>query len=98
MSYLNVIIMEWFTTIFCLQQPSKKGRSKPNYARPGTNSRKRAQVEYKSAANDKTVKQLLGELYGDRVYLEKLLKETGKFYYNEGGGAVGNLFLYQNVK
>lgn len=29
------------------------------------------------AGNEKTIKQLLGELYGDRQYLEKLLKETG---------------------
>ena len=27
--------------------------------------------------NDKSIKQLLGELYKDKEYLEKLLEETG---------------------
>lgn len=31
----------------------------------------------RSPGNEKTIKQLLGELYGDRQYLERLLKETG---------------------
>ena len=31
-----------------------------------------------SPGSEKTIKQLLGELYGDRQYLEKLLKETSK--------------------
>ncbi|XP_021361943.1 tetratricopeptide repeat protein 25-like [Mizuhopecten yessoensis] len=30
----------------------------------------------RSPGNEKTIKQLLGELYGDRQYLERLLKET----------------------
>ncbi|KAJ8307020.1 hypothetical protein KUTeg_015104 [Tegillarca granosa] len=30
----------------------------------------------RSPGNEKTIKQLLGELYGDRTYLERLLKET----------------------
>ena len=63
-----------------LQQPSKKKGMKISYARPSTNSRRKQQKpQYKSVVNDKTVKQLLGELYGDRVYLEKLLKETGNY-------------------
>lgn len=30
-----------------------------------------------SGSRDKTIKQLLGSLYADREYLEKLLKEEG---------------------
>lgn len=34
-------------------------------------------------ALEKTVKQLLGELYGDKIYLEKLLKEIGVYFHLE---------------
>lgn len=49
------------------------------YGRPASNRelRNRKKEPPKSAAKDKTIKQLLGEMYGDRVYLEVLLKETG---------------------
>ncbi|XP_033733348.1 tetratricopeptide repeat protein 25-like [Pecten maximus] len=38
--------------------------------------RKRKFDVNRSPGNEKTIKQLLGELYGDRQYLERLLKET----------------------
>ena len=31
------------------------------------------------APSKKTVKQLLGELYADKEYLEKLMEDSGKF-------------------
>lgn len=34
-----------------------------------------------SGKKDKTIKQLLGSLYADREYLEKLLKEEGKYFW-----------------
>ena len=39
--------------------------------RPGTRQNQTKQPP-KSAQSDKTVKQMLGELYGDKMYLEKL--------------------------
>ncbi|KAK2150784.1 hypothetical protein LSH36_389g01003 [Paralvinella palmiformis] len=67
--------LSFFTAL--IEQTSKKKGAKASYARPSTNSRrKQKKPQYKSVVNDKTVKQLLGELYGDRVYLENLLKET----------------------
>lgn len=47
------------------------------YGRPGMQTQKKLEVS-RPAGNEKTIKQLLGELYGDRQYLEKLLKETGR--------------------
>lgn len=40
---------------------------------------KAKRVITRTARNEKTVKQLLGELYGDKQYLEKLLLETGNW-------------------
>ena len=37
----------------------------------------KAKVERKPVASEKTVKELLGELYADKEYLEKLLKDPG---------------------
>jgi len=44
--------------------------------RPTTAPRKR-RTGPTSPQTEKTIRQMLGELYGDRMYLEKLLKETG---------------------
>lgn len=33
-----------------------------------------------SGHKDRTIKQLLGSLYADREFLEKLLKEEGRFF------------------
>jgi len=43
--------------------------------RPSTVPRRKRNME-RSAQNEKTIRKMLGELYGDRKYLEKLLKET----------------------
>lgn len=43
--------------------------------RPSTVPRRKRNLE-RSAQNERTIRQMLGELYGDRKYLEKLLKET----------------------
>ena len=57
------------------QRGGKGGKA---YGRPATRDKGGRRQPPKSAGSDKTVKQLLGELYGDRVFLEKLLKETGR--------------------
>lgn len=62
---------------FFAKQDEKKIK-KPaynTYGRPGMQTQKKLEVS-RPAGNEKTIKQLLGELYGDRQYLEKLLKET----------------------
>jgi len=58
-------------------QNEKKAKPKPTYGslRPGTRLNQQHRP-VKSAQSDKTVKQMLGELYGDKMYLEKLMKET----------------------
>ena len=48
--------------------------------RPPTQQKQKQKRDLsRSQANEKTIKQMLGELYGDKRYLEKLLKETGEF-------------------
>ncbi|XP_062567687.1 outer dynein arm-docking complex subunit 4-like, partial [Saccostrea cucullata] len=62
---------------FFAKQDDKKIK-KPTYntyGRPGMQTQKKLEIS-RPAGNEKTIKQLLGELYGDRQYLEKLLKET----------------------
>ena len=50
------------------------------YSKPGTRQQeKKKRQPPVSSASERTVKQLLGELYGDKLYLEKLLKETGRY-------------------
>ena len=41
------------------------------------------------AESQKTVKQLLGELYADKVYLEKLLEDDRKLY-NDNYNTINN--------
>ena len=48
------------------------------YARNTMEQQTKAPGQRVPVGSEKTIKQLLGELYGDRQYLEKLLKETGK--------------------
>lgn len=62
------------------QEQAKSGKkAKCGYQRSPAKSRKARQSEPPaSLARDKTVRQLLGELYGDRVYLERLMNETDK--------------------
>ena len=66
---------------FYWKQKLPKREEKKAYTRPA--ARKSANQKYKrrpgSTTDVKTVKQLLGELYADKEYLEKLLQETGTF-------------------
>ena len=63
-------------TFLCLLQ-KQKPKGYASYQRPVTRQKTMAPRELPKG-HDKSVKQLLGELYGDKVYLEKLLKETGE--------------------
>lgn len=44
---------------------------------PRTTKKEQNQQNKKSPKSEKTAKQLLGELYSDKEYLEKLLKDEG---------------------
>ena len=56
-------------------------RKAKTYGRPAvTQQTKSSGTQRQAVGSEKTIKQLLGELYGDRQYLEKLLKETGKYF------------------
>ena len=57
---------------------NKKAAASYTYGRAAIKSDQRKRPPPKSGSN-KTVKQLLGEFYGDKEFLEKLLKETGRF-------------------
>lgn len=66
---------------FVLKKKAVTGKSaypayKKNSQRKAAKSKR---VVARTARNEKTVKQLLGELYGDKQYLEKLLQETGNY-------------------
>lgn len=50
------------------------------YARTTMQQQTKAPGQRQPVGSEKTIKQLLGELYGDRQYLEKILKETGMAY------------------
>ena len=65
----------WYNFIFHFQV--KKTKSK-TYGTRSASRRKQKQQPVAPPQNDKTVKQMLGELYGDKMYLEKLMKEIGK--------------------
>ena len=70
------------------EKAGKKGkpaaRKKPVPAKPTYGGSKAAETQNtKSLAGDKTVKQLLGELYEDREYLEKLLVDSREFTNNK---------------
>ncbi|GFS05973.1 tetratricopeptide repeat protein 25 [Elysia marginata] len=62
---------------FFKAQEEKKTRRKGAVPmqRPQTVPRRKRAAQ-RSAGNEKTIRQMLGELYGDRQYLEKLLRET----------------------
>ncbi|RUS80645.1 hypothetical protein EGW08_011595 [Elysia chlorotica] len=62
---------------FFKAQEEKKARRKgaAPTQRPQTVPRRKRAAQ-RSAGNEKTIRQMLGELYGDRQYLEKLLRET----------------------
>ncbi|VDI22715.1 Hypothetical predicted protein [Mytilus galloprovincialis] len=55
---------------------SKAKQSKGTYQKPGAKKETKKERERpKSGGDSKTIKQLLGELYGDKEYLEKLMKD-----------------------
>ncbi|KAL4228994.1 Tetratricopeptide repeat protein 25 [Mactra antiquata] len=58
-----------------LQDDKKIKRKTMTYGRPAAQQTKTV-AQRVNIGSEKTIKQLLGELYGDRQYLEKLLKET----------------------
>ena len=56
---------------------TKAKQAKGTYQKPGAKKETKKERERpKSAADTKTIKQLLGELYGDKEYLEKLMKDS----------------------
>lgn len=56
-----------------------KKQQRGGYQKPTTKKEEKKEREApKANADAKTVKQLLGELYGDKEYLEKLLKDQSK--------------------
>lgn len=56
-----------------------KKQQRGGYQKPTTKKEERKEREAPKSPDDaKTVKQLLGELYGDKEYLEKLLKDQSK--------------------
>ncbi|XP_060553244.1 outer dynein arm-docking complex subunit 4-like isoform X4 [Ruditapes philippinarum] len=60
---------------FYKQEEAKK-QQKTSYSKPIAKKEERKERDApKGSADAKTVKQLLGELYGDKEYLEKLLKD-----------------------
>ncbi|VDI22714.1 Hypothetical predicted protein [Mytilus galloprovincialis] len=58
------------------KKKSKAKQSKGTYQKPGAKKETKKERERpKSGGDSKTIKQLLGELYGDKEYLEKLMKD-----------------------
>ena len=50
------------------------------YSKPTGKGQEKIERRQRTTCTDpKTVKELLGELYTDKEYLEKLLRETGQF-------------------
>ncbi|XP_052063807.1 outer dynein arm-docking complex subunit 4-like isoform X2 [Mytilus californianus] len=77
---------------FFAQQDEKKPKKQQysTYKKTTTQAPKRRQYDpSRPVGSEKTIKQLLGELYGDRQYLEKLLKETDSR--SEVGKVINNL-------
>ena len=65
-------------------QKQKKQKKTGGYQKPFAPSKQQVVVKREKRPvkleNQKTVKQLLGELYADKVYLEKLLEDDRKLY------------------
>ena len=72
--------------IFFFSLKKQKKQQKPGYIKPAYQKQQAVQKREKRDPNktgsQKTVKQLLGELYADKVYLEKLLEDDSKRYSN----------------
>lgn len=66
--------------MFCVQ--TTKQKPKGGYSKPGAKKEEEKKVKKQRKKTDpKTAKQLLGELYADREYLENLLEEMGQYEY-----------------
>lgn len=62
---------------FYKHEEMKAKQAKGTYQKPGAKKEAKKERERpKSAADKKTIQQLLGELYGDKEYLEKLMKDS----------------------
>ena len=66
----------------------KKNKKPPKftgYIKPlkSHNTAPKREKRVSKTGTQKTVKQLLGELYADKVYLEKLLEDDRKIYSNK---------------
>ncbi|XP_039274480.1 outer dynein arm-docking complex subunit 4-like isoform X2 [Styela clava] len=71
-----------------------KGKAKPRgaYRQPNKAAQKTTRVhKTKSGTSDKTAKALLGELYADKEYLEKLLKDEDLVKGSSGGMSIYDL-------
>jgi len=52
-----------------------------SFSKPSVKGQEKVERRQRTTCTDpKTVKELLGELYTDKEYLEKLLRETGQFH------------------
>ena len=81
-SYCNILII-YFFIIFL--KKNKKKAAIGGYQKPLANQKIKEKVREKrpiKQGNQKTIKQLLGELYADKVYLEQLLEDDRKNYEN----------------
>ncbi len=66
------------------------GYSKPMARQQDSQKNKRQKKPEKSEKEKEITKQLLGELYADKVYLDKLLRDDGKLVIQIlGGGNAG---------
>lgn len=77
----NLSLKNKFFTRYCFTQGSKRrpGYNKPIRTVPLKPAIANRNKEIKPPApSKKTVKQLLGELYADKEYLEKLMEDNGE--------------------
>ncbi|CAH1249599.1 TTC25 [Branchiostoma lanceolatum] len=64
------------TSFLSKQEDNKKAARRPAYQKPQKQTTQKSNKQKpKPKENQKTIKQLLGELYADKEYLEKLLKD-----------------------
>jgi hypothetical protein len=68
-------------TVFLRFKKTKKSNKQAGYTKPTLQKQHTQHKRDKRTQNpssQKTIKQLLGELYADRVYLEQLLDDNGR--------------------
>ena len=60
--------------------PQAKKQTKGTYSKPIAKKAEKKEREHpKGTADKKTIKQLLGELYGDKKFLDKLLGDQSRY-------------------